>query len=98
MAATATQLLPQSRLGDSAAGRRRVRFPLDGTAPRTLWKEGGVVEFLRDEDGQGLVEYAIILGLIAAAVIIAMIFLRGQLQNTFSDIGNHLRPSPTPDD
>ncbi len=45
--------------------------------------------FWRD-DGQGLVEYALIISIIAVAVILAMIFLRGQLQNQFSNIGNNL--------
>ncbi len=40
--------------------------------------------------GQGLVEYALIIAVIAIAVIVAMIFLRGQLQNIFSNIGNNL--------
>ena len=46
--------------------------------------------FWRDEQGQGLVEYALIIAVIAIAVIVAMIFLRGQLQNLFSNIGNNL--------
>jgi pilus assembly protein Flp/PilA len=46
--------------------------------------------FLRDDDGQGLVEYALIIAVIAIAVIVAMIFLRGQIQNIFSNIGNNL--------
>ena len=41
--------------------------------------------FIRDEEGQGLVEYALII-----AVIVAMIFLRGQIQNIFSNFGNNL--------
>jgi pilus assembly protein Flp/PilA len=49
-----------------------------------------VVRFLRDEDGQGLVEYALIIAVIAIAVIIAMVFLQGQIQNIFSNIGNNL--------
>ena len=44
----------------------------------------------RDDEGQGLVEYALIIAVIAIAVIVAMIFLRGQLQNIFSNIGNNL--------
>lgn len=43
-----------------------------------------------DESGQGLVEYALIIAVIAIAVIIAMIFLRDQLANQFSMIGNNL--------
>ena len=46
--------------------------------------------FFRDDDGQGLVEYALIIAVIAIAVIVAMIFLRGRIQNIFSNIGNNL--------
>ena len=49
-----------------------------------------MLAFFREEDGQGLVEYALIIAVIAIAVIVAMIFLRGQLQNIFSNIGNNL--------
>ena len=43
-----------------------------------------------DETGQGLVEYALIIAVIAIAVILAMVFLRGQIENIFSNIGNNL--------
>lgn len=46
--------------------------------------------FLRDDEGQGLVEYALIIAVIAIAVIVAMVFFRGQLENQFSNIGNNL--------
>ncbi len=46
--------------------------------------------FWRDESGQGLVEYALIIAVIAITIIIAMIFLRDQLSNQFSMIGNNL--------
>ena len=46
--------------------------------------------FMRDEDGQGLVEYALIIAVIAIAVILAMVFLRDQIENIFSNIGNNL--------
>ena len=49
-----------------------------------------MIAFFRDEEGQGLVEYALIIAVIAIAVIVAMIFLRDQLQNIFSNIGNNL--------
>jgi pilus assembly protein Flp/PilA len=48
------------------------------------------MQFFRDDDGQGLVEYALIIAVIAIAVIVAMIFLRGRISNTFSNIGNNL--------
>lgn len=46
--------------------------------------------FLADDQGQGLVEYALIIAVIAIAVIVAMLFLRGQIENIFSNIGNNL--------
>jgi pilus assembly protein Flp/PilA len=49
-----------------------------------------MIQFFKEEDGQGLVEYALIIAVIAIAVIVAMIFLRGQIQNIFSNIGNNL--------
>ncbi|MGH2379089.1 MAG: Flp family type IVb pilin [Candidatus Limnocylindria bacterium] len=48
------------------------------------------ISFIREEDGQGLVEYALIIAVIAIAVIVAMIFLKGQIENIFSNIGNNL--------
>jgi pilus assembly protein Flp/PilA len=49
-----------------------------------------LLRFIREDDGQGLVEYALIIAVIAIAVIVAMLFLRGQIQNIFSNIGNNL--------
>ncbi len=49
-----------------------------------------IQRFFSDDDGQGLVDYALIIAVIAIAVIVAMIFLRGQIQNIFSNIGNNL--------
>jgi len=49
-----------------------------------------MVEFFREDEGQGLVEYALIIAVIAIAVIIAMVFFRNQLSNYFSNIGNNL--------
>ncbi len=49
-----------------------------------------MLAFFREDEGQGLVEYALIIAVIAIAVIVAMIFLRGQIQNIFSNIGNNL--------
>ena len=49
-----------------------------------------MVEFFRHEEGQGLVEYALIIAVIAIAVIVSMVFFRDQLSNYFSNIGNNL--------
>ncbi|TMF78649.1 MAG: Flp family type IVb pilin [Chloroflexi bacterium] len=49
-----------------------------------------MVQFLKSEEAQGLVEYALIIAVIAIAVIVAMVFFRDQLINYFSNIGNNL--------
>ena len=42
----------------------------------------------RDEEGQGLAEYALILALIAIIAIIALIILGGQVSTILSTVGN----------
>ena len=44
--------------------------------------------FRRDEEGQGLAEYALILALIAIVAIIALIFLGGQVSKILSTVGS----------
>lgn len=45
----------------------------------------------RHEQGQGLVEYALIIVLIAIVVILAMQFLAPTIGNVFTEIGNTLQ-------
>jgi pilus assembly protein Flp/PilA len=50
-----------------------------------------IMSFLdRDEEGQGLAEYALILALIAIIAIIALIFLGNQVSNILSNVGNSI--------
>ncbi len=48
---------------------------------------GLVAGFRRDEEGQGLAEYALILALIAIIAIVALIFLGGQISSILSTVG-----------
>jgi pilus assembly protein Flp/PilA len=41
----------------------------------------------RDEDGQGLAEYALILALIAIVAIVALIYLGNQVSTILSTVG-----------
>jgi len=43
--------------------------------------------FKRDEEGQGLAEYALILALIAIVAIVALIFLGGAISQILSTVG-----------
>jgi pilus assembly protein Flp/PilA len=44
----------------------------------------------RDEEGQGLAEYALILALIAIVAIIALIFLGTQVSTILSTVGDSI--------
>ena len=47
--------------------------------------------YVADEaEGQGLVEYALIIAFIAVVVIVAMVFLQGKITTLFSKVGNSL--------
>ncbi|HET8628466.1 MAG TPA: Flp family type IVb pilin [Thermomicrobiales bacterium] len=43
-----------------------------------------------EHEGQGLVEYALIIAFIAILVIVAMLFLKDQIAGLFSKVGNSL--------
>ena len=43
-----------------------------------------------ESEGQGLVEYALIIAVIAVVVIVAMVFLQGKITTLFSKVGNSL--------
>jgi pilus assembly protein Flp/PilA len=44
----------------------------------------------RDEEGQGLAEYALILALIAIIAIVALIFLGNQVSQILSTVGDSI--------
>ena len=44
----------------------------------------------RDEEGQGLAEYALILALIAIVAIVALIFLGNQVSQILSTVGTSI--------
>ncbi len=48
--------------------------------------------YLPNEEGQGLVEYALIIVLVAIVVIAVLTLLGNQLQNVFNRITNALSP------
>lgn len=70
----------------------------DGFVSLVVWSER--VAFLakrrlRDESGQGLVEYGLIIGLVAIAAIVGLGLLSGGLQKIFQSISGSLNNSTT---
>jgi len=49
---------------------------------------------LRREEGQGLVEYGLIIGLVAIAVVGALVALQGGLDGVFGEITDALNDAP----
>jgi pilus assembly protein Flp/PilA len=54
-----------------------------------------VRSFWTDESGQGLVEYALILALVAIGLFLVLVFLRDVIGNIFVNIGNKIKEAPT---
>ncbi len=46
--------------------------------------------FWRDDQGQGMAEYALIIAVVALAILITQVFFAAQIKNFFSNIGNQL--------
>ena len=52
-------------------------------------------KYSRDERGASMVEYILLVALIALAVIAAVVFLRGPMRTKFSDAGSKLSTNGT---
>jgi Flp pilus assembly pilin Flp len=50
----------------------------------------------KEERGANLVEYILLVALIALAVIAAVIFLRGQVSSKFDEAGSKVSAAPNP--
>jgi Flp pilus assembly pilin Flp len=62
-----------------------------------LWVRGQTAfhDLKYREDGQTTTEYAILLGFLAVAIIIALFFLRGQIRSLFSKAASSISQAPT---
>lgn len=49
-----------------------------------------IKRFLKDENGQGMVEYGLIIALIACVVIGALVILGGSINDKFGEINSQL--------
>jgi Flp pilus assembly pilin Flp len=70
-------------------------LPLKGRYPMNLfvlrtWLEA---KFAKDERGASMVEYILLVALIALAVIAAVVFLKDQVNGKFNDAGSKLSSS-----
>ncbi|HEV2123515.1 MAG TPA: Flp family type IVb pilin [Chloroflexota bacterium] len=54
----------------------------------------GAVEALRGEEGQGMVEYALILGLVCVVAIVILVTMGNQVNNILTNVSTQLGTSP----
>jgi Flp pilus assembly pilin Flp len=59
-----------------------------------LRAKAGTTENGNDETGASMVEYILLVALIALAVIAAVVFFRTQMQTSFSDAGSKISNAP----
>jgi len=59
-----------------------------------VWLQVTVAELREREDGQTTTEYAILLGFLAIAIIIALFFLRNVLRGLFSTAASSVSYAP----
>lgn len=48
------------------------------------------MRIIRDDRGQGLAEYGLILGLVAVLCVAAVVFFGGQIQGLLSNVGSSI--------
>ena len=67
-----------------------------GESHYSTFMEGGrqimrkMLDFLKDENGQGMVEYGLIIALIAVVVIAALTVLGPAIRDLFNDVNGYL--------
>ena len=59
-----------------------------------VWLQIAVHDLREREDGQTTTEYAILLGFLAIAIIVALFFLKDVLKQLFSDAANSVQDAP----
>lgn len=57
---------------------------------KELW-----TRFVKDESGQGLVEYVLIIAVVAIGLITALYYFRNKVGNTFDSVSESLAKQPT---
>ncbi len=63
-----------------------------------FWLRRTVRTFVRDERAAGLVEYALILAVVAAGVTVALVFLAGGIGNAFEMVSDTVEGVTTSED
>lgn len=55
-----------------------------------------LLAWFKDEEGQGMVEYALIVGLISIVAIAVLVTVGGRIRDKFQDVDDALATEPPP--
>src|SRR5262245_49601719 len=86
--------VPVTRRGVHAPEREEILQMTDILMRPVIALQIAVHELREREDGQTTTEYAILLGFLAIAIIVALFFLRNVLRGLFSDAANSVSNAP----
>src|SRR2546427_136401 len=82
--------LPRTTVRGPVLGRAQTRTEFMNLFVLRTWLEA---KFAKDERGASMVEYILLVALIALAVIAAVVFLKDQVNGKFNDAGSKLSSS-----
>lgn len=54
-----------------------------------------LMAWFKDEEGQGMVEYGLLIGLIAVVVVVALLVLGPRIRDMFQDVADELPTTAT---
>jgi pilus assembly protein Flp/PilA len=74
---------------------RNIKFEMGGVNMITSFRNW-IAPFFKKEEGQGMVEYALLVGLIAVVVIAALVLLGDGIKAKFNEIVSALGGTPAP--
>ena len=81
---------PVSRRGQGGGCSGRSLFIHKGHRMKAV-----LSKFMKDESGQGLVEYALIIALVAIGLIAILVLFRNAIGNVFNESKNRLNNAPS---
>lgn len=56
-----------------------------------------MIRFIKDEDGQGMLEYVLIIALVAVVAIVAILAVRTVLKNKSDEVSSQMAEVPSAD-
>src|SRR5690242_6937347 len=87
---TVPKVMPRTHRPGPVTGRAHKGITSMNLFVLRTWLEA---KFAKDEKGASMVEYILLVALIALAVIAAVVFLKDQVNNKFNDAGSKLSSS-----